>query len=465
MRSFVFCFCLLAFRAFSQQNGAPYTFAPLSFGVVMDHPDMKKVQVLSDVSYLNDGKRNLHMDVYQPPGLKKDEKRPAIVFLNSIGDQPGAAKVKSWGIYSSWPTLMAAHGYVGISMEADGDSIQYSLQSIFDFISKNGAKYHIDADRLGVYAASANVGGSARYLMGDKASAGIKAAVLYYGQVPQGPYRKDLPVYFMISEGDVRPQFYEGLWGEVLRNNAPWTIRMGTGMPHAFDAFWDRDESRRILRETISFWKNNLDPIDKPSWGEPSKERDALGFQRMNDAKSLDLFGELSTEHPENPVLLSFYALGLDRANRYAESEPVYRKVLALKPTDHEASAALAGLYVSLLMQNKNEEAERHFKTVITKGPVSHDLYANMGYNLLVAGKDKEAAQCYESAIAIQPRALDYYNLACAYAKYNEKTKALDALEKAVQSGYNSKAQYEGDPDLNSIRGESRYKAVLEKTQ
>lgn len=463
MKFSVFCLCLLATAAFSQQNGEPYTLKPLSFGVVMDHPDMKKVTLKPDVTYFKNEESELHMDVYLPPGLKPGEKRPAIVFLNAIGDQPGSAKVKSWGIYTSWPTLMAAHGYIGISMEAHGLHIQQSLQSIFDFISKYGNQFQIDADRLGVYAASANVLPSSVYLMGPKASSGIKAAVLYYGQVPRGPFRKDLPVYFMVSEGDVQLQIYDGLWSEVLKNKAPWTIRMGSDMPHAFDAYWDRDESRRIIRETIAFWKNNLDPVPQPAWGAPAKDREALGMQRMNDTKSLELFGALAAEHPEDPVTLSFYALGLERANRHAEVETVYRKILSLKPTDHEAAAALAGLYVALLLQNKTTDAEQHYKMVNNSSLASHTLYANMGYKLLVAGKDREAAHCYESALSIEPRPLSYYNLGCAYAKQHETMKALDALEKAAQFGYDIKVHYEADPDLNSLRGESRYKALLEK--
>ena len=122
-------------------------------------------------------------------------------------------------------------------------------------MEKNQDKYNIDTKKLGVYAASANVTESLNYLMGTKVSAGIKAAVLYYGAPATGPFRKDLPVFFVISEGDVRPGAYGGLMNEVLKNNAPWTIKMGTGMPHAFDAFADNDNARKIIEETISFWK------------------------------------------------------------------------------------------------------------------------------------------------------------------------------------------------------------------
>ena len=72
---------------------------------------------------------------------------------------------------------------------------------------------------------------------------------------------------------------YSDLWNEVLKNNAPWTIKMATGMPHAFDAYSDNDEARKVIKETISFWKNHLDPVPAPSW-KYSKGRDVLGSSR-----------------------------------------------------------------------------------------------------------------------------------------------------------------------------------------
>ena len=112
------------------QNSNPLDM--LGFGVILDDPKMKDVKVKQDVPYLEDGKGKLHIDVYTPPGMKAGENRPAIIFLNAIGES-GERKVKSWGIYSTWPRLIAAQGYIGISMEADGARIQESLQALFRF--------------------------------------------------------------------------------------------------------------------------------------------------------------------------------------------------------------------------------------------------------------------------------------------------------------------------------------------
>lgn len=449
---------LLGWYAHAQTNSP---LDPLSYGVVLDHPAMQKVVVKTDITYLKDAKGSLTLDVYLPPGLGATEKRPAVIFLNAIGERPGEPKLKSWGIYTSWPKLMAAHGYIGISMETDGERIPESIQGIFDFIAAQGSQYHIDRDRLGVYAASANVTLSAQYLMQANAYSGIKAAVLYYGSPPAGPYRKDLPVLFVVAEGDVRPQYYDHLWQEVLKNNAPWTIKMGTGMPHAFDAFSDNDEARKIVKETISFWQNHLDPVPAPAWPY-SKGRDMLGHLQMDRPRALELLKSLVAEYPNDVNTLFFYADALRQSQAFDEAEKYYQKVIGLQPKN---TGALIQLATICYTSGRTAEAESYATRAVQAGPVDRNLYIQLGYALLVANKNAEAATYYEKALALGPGALDYYNLACAYAKINDTEKALPALEKAIEYGYSSRQQFENDPDLDSLKSDQRFKDLLKKTQ
>ncbi|MBK8424679.1 MAG: hypothetical protein IPL27_01300 [Lewinellaceae bacterium] len=65
----------------------------------------------------------------------------------------------------------------------------------------------------------------------------------------------------VVAESDAGPGVYDQLWKEVLVNHAPWTIKMASNLPHAFDAFSDNDESRRVILETISFWKTTSTPF------------------------------------------------------------------------------------------------------------------------------------------------------------------------------------------------------------
>ncbi len=450
---------LISANAFSQSTTSSSVMDPLSFEVILDDPSMKDVSIKKDVTFLKDEKGSLNMDLYVPPNVRANQKLPAIIFLNAIGDRAGARKVKNWGIYTSWPRLMATKGYVGISMDADASRIQESIQAIFDFIDKKGSAYNIDKDKLGVYAASANVTESFTYLMKNNAYPGIKAAVLYYGGQPAGPYRKDLPVFFVISEGDVQRNGYTTLWNEVLKNNAPWTIKMGTGMPHAFDAYTDNDEARKIVKETISFWKNYLDPVPAPSWPH-SKAREALALLRTEPQKAIPLLKSLADENPGDALTLSFYAATLHDAKRDNEAEIVYKKLLAIEPGNLIALLSMSNIKFG---QNDDEAGKKYLTEAENTGLMTAGNYGGVGYNLIVLNRNKEAARYYEKAVALEPNSRDYYNLACAYAKDKETDKAMNALEKSIQLGTVSKNQILNDTDLDSLRSDSRYKALLEK--
>ena len=300
-------FCILivlisALATLAQTNTQRSPLDPANWGVVLDHPAAKNVTVKRDITYFTSPAGAQTIDIYTPPGAKAGEKLPAVIFLNAIGDRPGD-KVKNWGIYSSWPRLIAAHNMIGISMDADGERIQDSLRGLFDFLAKDGAKHGIDADRLGVYAASANVTQSSIYLMGDGASKGIKAAALFYGGVPNLSYRKDLPVLFIVAEGDMAGgigQGVPGLWQKVIDARAPWTVVFASRMPHAFDAFEDTDESRQHVMQALAFWKTHLQSVPAPSWT-PSPARAIVSATYGNDyQKTADLLTKYMAENPND---------------------------------------------------------------------------------------------------------------------------------------------------------------------
>jgi acetyl esterase/lipase len=281
--AFAFLFLLIAIASTPAQTSE---LSPTKWGVVLDSPAAKNVNVGKDVIYFKDDRSTLGVDIYSPAGKRAGEKRPAVIFLNAIGDRAGD-KVKNWGIYSSWPRLIAANGMVGISMDADAARIQDSLASLFAFLEREGDKHGIDPTRLGVYAASANTTQSLVYLMGDRAAKGIRAAALYYGAspAPASRIRKDLPVLYILAEGDLQGGFGQqslNLWQRVTEARAPWTLVFASNMIHAFDAFQDDDDSRRLVMQTIAFWRTHLEAVPQPSW-ERSPAREIVASTYGND--------------------------------------------------------------------------------------------------------------------------------------------------------------------------------------
>ncbi len=82
-------------------------------------------------------------------------------------------------------------------------------------------------------------------------------------------------------------------------------------------------------------------------------------------------------------------------------------------------------------------------------------------------GNRKEAIELYQRLLEKDPpdqyRRTATYNIACGYALLGEKKEALDWLEKAVEAGWTDFAHIRRDSDLDSIRGEDRYKKLIER--
>jgi tetratricopeptide (TPR) repeat protein len=143
---------------------------------------------------------------------------------------------------------------------------------------------------------------------------------------------------------------------------------------------------------------------------------------------------------------------------RYAEAEAGYKKVIAKKP---EHTQSLVYLYLVNHIQGKQEEAGKYFARAEKTGGISRDQYFGMGMTMYNEKDHKEGVKFFEKLTHMNPVATDYYNLACGYAMINEKDKAFNALNKSIDMGMTSKAQFENDSDLISLRGDKRYEEIL----
>jgi Flp pilus assembly protein TadD len=439
---------------------------PDDYGVVYDLPATRRVALRPDVPFAQIGNRSLKLDLYLPPDLKAGQRRPAVVFLNAIGDPP-ADTVRRWAIYSSWPRLVAAHGMVGIAMDADGERIQESLRGLFRYLRHEGPARGIDPDRLGVYAASANVSGANTYLMSDSVDRGIRAAVLYYGGVPEGHLRTDLPVFFVVAQSDV-PRLgpaLPALWQRVVDSALPWTLVYGRGLPHAFDAFADTDDSRRLIQQTLGFWRSHLEPVP-PLAGPPSEGRTILAALFGNDSpRAAELLTKWVKTHPTDPE--SFANLGRVQADlrRFAEAESAYTRAYELDSTN---PGVLNGLGQLRLGQQRWDQAEAIYLRLVQAGFENSLVQGQIGWARLHLGKNAEAVANYERALELgvpagRFRALAYYNLACGYVRVGRRDDALVALGRAVDQGMTDRATYENDEDLNPLRGDPRFQQLLSR--
>ncbi len=71
-----------------------------------------------------------------------------------------------------------------------------------------------------------------------------------------------------------------------------------------------------------------------------------------------------------------------------------------------------------------------------------------------------------ERALAIDPEDAGVkYNVACLYAIQGESDKAIECLEQALQAGFGTRTWIENDPDLDSVREDPRFQALLARLQ
>ena len=85
-------------------------------------------------------------------------------------------------------------------------------------------------------------------------------------------------------------------------------------------------------------------------------------------------------------------------------------------------------------------------------------------FELHTAMAYEEAAVVDERLVEIAPaRAEAHYNRACVMGRLRRSDAALSSLEQAVEHGWRDLVHLSIDPDLDSVRGTPRYRAVVEQ--
>ncbi|HEY1251619.1 MAG TPA: hypothetical protein VGH97_10545 [Thermoanaerobaculia bacterium] len=341
-------------------------------GVVYEVPGMDRVTVETNVPYKRldnlDGGRELRLDLYYPPDFVEGSPRPAVIFVNGVGGRPDAS-LKDWGIYRSWGRLVAASGWIGVTFDVrgGGPSIDSGpdIADLLRFVRSEGARLGIRTDRVAAWMCSANVTSGLRVVMQDAGSEPpLRAAVVYYGSSDAPKIRTDLPV-LLVEAGRDNAQLnsrIDALVSRAASSGAPWTVVYAPDAHHAFDALDETEESRRIVRETLAFFREHLSPPAPPA-APPSLARKALSHWFANEyPEAAAAYGDYVKTHADDAT--AWLRLGIAQAHT---------------GKTHQAEASLA-------------------KAVSLGADSGIDLYnAACGYALI--GRADEALDCLERAV------------------------------------------------------------------
>ncbi len=283
--------------------------------VVYAVPGMDRVTVRQDVAYKKSGTEVLALDVYYPPGYREGTKLPAVVFINGVGDRPGS-KLKGWGIYRSWGRLVAASGWIGVTFDARGPHDQSGPTSRTPSRScaptpASSASTPTGSPRGSVRATCT----SGLQVLMDGVDAGVRGAVVYYGDSKLTKIRPDFPVYF-VRAGRDNPRLntaIDEMWKQAIAAGAPWVMVNAPTSQHAFDAFDETAESRRIVRETLDFYRDLFTPPAAP--GPPSLAKKALShwFGGREYPQAAKAYAEYVKVHPDDAT--AWMRLGVSQAS------------------------------------------------------------------------------------------------------------------------------------------------------
>jgi len=259
--------------------------------VVYKIPGTERVAVKKDLNYKS-GETNppLKMDVYLPPDLKRNEKRPAVIFIH--GGAGAETNPKNWGIYISWGRLVAASGMVGVTfthrlgfpktlvLEAAED-----VTAAIEYVRANADALNVDKNRIALAAYSA--GGPMLSIAMREKPAYIKclAAVYAFLDIHQSSHHQTsetaetldrfspisylednaarLPPIFIARAGrDEIPTMNDSIDRFIARaiaKNINLDVANHRDGVHGFDNQTDDERSREIIKRMIEFLKTHLE--------------------------------------------------------------------------------------------------------------------------------------------------------------------------------------------------------------
>jgi serine/threonine protein kinase/Flp pilus assembly protein TadD len=170
-----------------------------------------------------------------------------------------------------------------------------------------------------------------------------------------------------------------------------------------------------------------------------------------------------------NPKLFEayyFYARACFQQGKLAEAAELYEQACRVNPDDYQAPALLSTVYYGLGHEAKAEEVRRRALQLAEKHVELHPddpraLYLG-AVTLARIGDRQRSLDWTRRALAIDPEESSIlYNVACAYAILGRSEEALACLEKVLTHGAWYKTWAENDSDLDSLRSDPRFQALI----
>jgi dienelactone hydrolase len=164
----------------------------------------------------------------------------------------------------------------------------------------------------------------------------------------------------------------------------------------------------------------------------------------------------------------AFDALDESEASRRLVMQTVDYLVRQLVPLPPTPAPSKARRYMQAIYGRRTTEAIAALRERLAEKPDDVEARNELGRMLLISGDRPGSIQAYDALVAradvpAATRSVALYNLACAHALEGHKDAALGRLEEAVAAGFTNASQISADPDLESLRREPRYRALMQR--
>lgn len=295
--------------------------------VVLRLPAATEARVETDVRFAAGDQGDLHLDLYRPAD-GAGEPLSVVVFAN--GGDRGESSLKDWPNYTSWGRLVTARGLAAVTFE--NRSGREGLAELFAYLHDHHLELGIDPGRILVWASSGNAFVALPYLQ-EETPAGVRAAVVYYGQADVERFARELPVFYVRAgrDRDVVNDGIDRLWERVTAEELPWTLVNAPSLHHGFDVLNDTVESRRVVRQTLDFLELHARaaaPVED-SPGRLARTALAHWFSR-EWAEAADAYRRYAEAQPEDEIGVGRHGIALVRIGELDAGIEVLDRALEL---------------------------------------------------------------------------------------------------------------------------------------
>jgi TolB-like protein/Flp pilus assembly protein TadD/predicted Ser/Thr protein kinase len=192
----------------------------------------------------------------------------------------------------------------------------------------------------------------------------------------------------------------------------------------------------------------------------------ALWLMKHNDEAQQEFETAIRLD-PEHFEARYFYARACFQQGRFPEAVRLFEEACQVRE-NYEARFLAAQTYTALGRDADAQAAyQRAFQVVEKHIGLNPDdaRAATMGaVSLCRLGEREKGLEWAARALAIDAEDAGVrYNVACLYALEGQTERAVACLEEAIKGGFANMEWLEKDPDLNSLRGDPRFQALLPK--